>query len=143
MNKKEIKLSIESKMELIPIISKAVRSVCHTVIEDDTQLYHLELCVFEAIVNVIKHSLHEEKGHLIEVIVILNEDSITFKVMDDGKDRFVKKKQFTFDPEDIEHLPTSGMGVHIIYEIMDEVSFSSKGKKNILVMKFQKDKVNV
>lgn len=129
-----IKLIVESKVDHVPILAKAVRAICNTVVEDEILLYNLELCIFEAVMNVIKHVYHLKAGNFIEIIVKISEIEIVFQVIDSGDKTFtpLSKAELNFD---IESLPESGFGLYIIYNIMDEVFLSTHENKNILLMK--------
>ncbi len=137
MHTRSIKLIIESNIDHIPLLSKAVRSVCSTVIQDEVLLYNLELCLVEAVTNVIEHAYHQKLGNLVEVIVTFDENDIVFHVIDLGDKGVIPipKKELDYNPKDVSSLPESGMGLFLIHRIMDEVHLSKKGKKNVLLMK--------
>lgn len=143
-NSKDIKLIIESKKILVPILSKAVRSVCHTVVQDETLLYSLELCIFEAVMNVIEHSYHHQPNHGIEIDVMLEENTIIFQVMDLGEEVIysLPSHDLEFDKNNINTYPESGMGLFLIHRIMDEVTKHKIDGKNKLVMKKHLNKNN-
>lgn len=137
MNAKSIQLIIESRMDLVPLVSKAVRAICKTVVKDDTLLYSLELCIFEAVMNVIEHSYHRDPQYCIEVIVMLEEEDIIFHVIDSGDKIFfaIPEQELNFDEHKVETYPESGMGLFLIHRIMDEVKRHELDGKNRLVMR--------
>ncbi len=142
-NSKDIKLIIESKKSLVPLLSKAVRSICNTVSEDEILLYSLELCIFETVINIIEHSYHHQPNHGIEVDVMLEEDAIIFHVTDSGDEvkYSLPSHDLEFDKNDIESIPEDGMGLFIIHRIMDEVTkHTIDGKNKFLMKKFLKKK---
>lgn len=143
MNSKDIKLIIESKKSLVPLVSKAVRSICHTVVQDETLLYSLELCIFEAVMNVIEHSYHHQSNHGIEINIMLEENAIIFHVIDSGDQVIfpIPNPDLEFDKENIKTLPESGMGLFLIHRIMDQVTrHKIDGKNKLFMKKHLKDK---
>lgn len=134
-----IKLMIESKLDQVPPLGKAVRGVCSCVIEDELTLYQLELCTVEAITNVINHAYHRTPGKPVEVDVSFDEKQITIQISDTGEKspRNPPKSDLDYDPNRVDTLPESGMGLFLMNRIMDEISYQDNHEKNILVMKKQ------
>lgn len=145
MFERRVKLIIESKVNQITPLAKAVRAICSCLIQDELLLYHLELCTVEAVTNVINHSYHRKPGHFVEVIVSLDENQVKIQVIDTGEKgaKIHVKKELDYDPADISTLPESGMGLFLIHKIMDEVIFSDDQEKNIIVMRKQLEKEEV
>jgi len=130
-----IKLIIESKLENVPLIGGAVRGIASTLSIDDISSYHLELCVVEAVTNVTKHAYSFEAGNSVEVHILLSPDRITFQVRDRGKSMDPAKVRLPhFDPQELESVPESGMGLFIMHSLMDEVGYETEGGLNILTM---------
>lgn len=132
-----VKLIIDSKLDQVPPLGKAVRGICSCKINDEVLLYELELCLVEAVTNVINHAYHRTPGKTVEVDVTLGDREISFQVIDKGDkaSRPVPKEELKFDPVDISTLPESGMGLFLINKIMDEISYLDDPEKNVLLMK--------
>lgn len=132
-----IKLSIDSKLDQVPPLGKAVRGICSCAIDDELTLYQLELCLVEAVTNVINHAYQRIPGKCIDVDVSLADKQITFQVSDNGdkNSRVIPKEELNYDPIDVSTLPESGMGLFLIHKIMDEVSYKDDHDKNVLIMK--------
>jgi serine/threonine-protein kinase RsbW len=137
MYERFIKLIIESKIDNIALLSKAVQAICSTVVNDAVMLYNIELCLVEAVSNVINHAYHRKPGNNVEVTVKVHDHHVIFQIIDNGDKAFppVPKQELDYDSKDITTWPESGMGLFLIYRIMDEVSFSEHEGKNVLMMK--------
>lgn len=130
-----IRLMIDSSLENVALIGGAVRGIAHTLSLDNIVIYHLELCVVEAVTNAIKHAYHAEAGHSVEVELLRHRDRLTFRVCDTGESMVPEKvKPFHFDPAKLETLPERGMGVHIVNTLMDEVRYETVSGRNILTL---------
>lgn len=130
-----IKLVIESAMGNIALIGGAVRGIADSLGLDTTNCYHFELCVVEAVTNVIKHAYHHAAGYYVEVDIVLDPDRITFKIRDTGESMRVEKiKPLDFDPQDLQAVPERGMGRFIMGSLMDEITYETVGGQNILTM---------
>ncbi len=137
MHEQTVKLIIKSKLEQIPLVSSAVKGICQTVVQNEEMLYHLVLCVTEGVTNVINHAYHLDPDKIIEIAVTINSLYVIFEIIDSGeKTELPKKAELNFNPIDIDSLPESGMGLFLIYNIMDEATFSQNAEgKNVFWMK--------
>lgn len=82
MFSKSIKLIIESKTNHVIPLARAVRAICGTDVQDEILLHNLELRLFEAVMNVIKHVYHLKPGNFVEIIVKLEEimDEVSWRI---------------------------------------------------------------
>ncbi len=132
---KSIKLIIESYLNHLPLLAKAVRGVCSSVIEDEWFLYQVELCVVEAACNIIIHSYQYKAGNFIEVVLELDNQHLALKFLDSGKKNSRPYLgEDIFDPEDILNLPESGRGLPLIYQFMSEVILGEEEGRNVTLL---------
>lgn len=130
-----IKLVSDSRVENIPLMGGAVRGIAATLSLDETSCYHLELCVVEAVTNVMKHAYHGRAGHCVEVEILCRQDRITFRIHDMGECMAPAKAALPeFDPEDLETVPEHGMGRFIMDALMDEVHYETVNGRNTLTL---------
>lgn len=127
--------SIESKYENVVLVSDEIHKFCaHNGVNED-ECSQLEICLMEALNNVIKHAYKEVPQKLIEIDVTVNSEKICVNIFDSGLSRQnTRKATLEFDPEDIEKLPESGMGLFIIESIMDSTEYISDRGKNKYTM---------
>lgn len=135
MQDKIIKLTCDSRIELIPLMAKAVRAICAYKTMNEEFLYQVELCLDEAVSNVIIHAYQSEAGHEVEVWVILGEERMTIKIIDSGKkNTYTAPLELQYDPNDLNSLPESGYGCFLINKLMDEVLYREFSGKNELIL---------
>lgn len=137
MNDMSVKVIFESHLAYLPILRKAVRGICSGIIENNEEcLQDIDLCLNEAIANVICHAYKNEPGHEIQVVVALYSHDIVIQIIDKGL-----KNPKTNNPgepekvEDIEALSESGRGLFLMHQLMDEVSYTTKDGKNTLLLR--------
>lgn len=137
MNDMSIKVIFESQLAYLPILRKAVRGICSNVIVDNEQfLQDIDLCLNEAIANVICHSYQNEPGHEVQVIIALYPHDVVIQIIDIGlKNPQNNKPKPLEDTLDIESLSESGRGLFIMHELMDEVTYKTEEGKNILSLR--------
>lgn len=131
----QIKLIIESQLEDVLLVSKATRAICNTVTQDELTLFNLELCVYEAIVNIIKHAYLNQPKKWIEITVFLHKNEIILEIIDTGLKGSIHPSPLSIDTSDIPNLPVSGYGLFLMYSLMTEIQFHHVDNKNILTMK--------
>jgi len=96
----------------------------------------VEICLTEALNNVIKHSYNGENSKTIDINVKKDSKFLEIKIVDFGLPRKnLVIKDLDFDPKDIDNLPESGMGLFIIKQLMDELSYGSNEGKNYFILK--------
>lgn len=96
----------------------------------------VEICLTEALNNVIKHSYGGDNTKSIEINIKKDSKFLEIEIVDAGSPRKnLTIKELDFDPEDIDNLPESGMGLFIIKQLMDELDYNSKEGKNYFILK--------
>jgi serine/threonine-protein kinase RsbW len=132
---KGIKFTIDSHLEHIGLVGLAVQALCSYVGFSEVEAYQIQLCVVEAVTNVVKHAYGAQAGHEVVVAVSLHPEGISFRVMDTGKTmKPLSREPLEFDPTNLATIPEGGLGLHIIQTVMDEVDYQTANGTNILTM---------
>ena len=133
---KEKSYIITSEFDNVNFISNEIRKFLCNGMCDPKSGNEIEICLIEALNNIVKHAYQLEAGNLIEIKASLNENGLaTILIIDSGIKRpSVQKATLEFDPNDIENLPEGGMGLYIIEELTDETDYYSEGNKNYYKM---------
>ncbi len=132
MSNRKLTLTVESCLENLPLVGSAIKGVCSLVIKDAVELYQIELCVIEAASNIVKHAYNNQPGRFFEITVTITENNIDFELVDNGLVGIITMaNELHFDPECPETIPESGMGLYLINQLMDEVSFTSINGQNV------------
>ena len=133
MTKKSITLINE--IQQIPILYEFIEGVGHDFGLEDALVLKLNLALEEAVSNVILYAYPKEPGKKIVVSVSLKGSDLIFTVTDSG---------IPFDPTlsenpnlelSAEERPIGGLGIYLIKQIMNEVTYSRIHDINIFTMK--------
>lgn len=134
-----ITLTIDSRLSNSSLIGLTVNKLASRVLSTE-ETWAVELSVVEAVNNVIKHAYREQPGHKIEVTLNIDRDAMIIEIRDSGlsipegllenRDQSV----FGFDPDKIESLPEGGMGIALIKQNMDGVSYIREPDRNIMTL---------
>ena len=123
-----LKLSVPCDLSYLLIVQSFVREVAQKFGFTGNDLYKIELALEEGVANVMKHAFTDD------------DEPGTFDVICErvqmGMRIIIKEKGIPFDPRqlpqfepvtDIEQVASSGMGVFLMRESMDEVAFLNLG----------------
>lgn len=136
MSKEENIFTILSDYDEVAVASRMARDFYEKNDVSGSVCNEIEICLTEALNNIIKHSYKGENGNTIEIYLWFEPASLEIKIIDSGEPRKnFEKPVLDFDPNDIQNLPESGMGLFIINELMDQTDYFSINGKNIFVMK--------
>ncbi len=128
-------MGVPSSTQNLALIRDFVSSIGSQVGFDENEAARLALAVDEACANVIEHAYGAEDTHAVTVRVIVDQEMITFEIVDTGRG---------FDPSQSQSLPveelirqrrSGGLGLRLIKTIMDDVQYRIiPGEKNELRM---------
>jgi serine/threonine-protein kinase RsbW len=137
---RRITLAITSDLQNVPLIGQAIQRLCCLTPLSDLESHQIALCVVEAVNNAIVHAYGRETEHEVEVIFDQYSDRLIVQICDAGKTMDPKclepqaASPLDFDPRCLERLPERGLGLAIIRNTMDEVTYTTSHGKNILTL---------
>jgi serine/threonine-protein kinase RsbW len=137
-----LRLTINSDHKDVVLVGLAVNKICEHLRMDPVEAYRVELCAVEAVTNSIRHAYCNQPGHEVSVTVVIRDNRLEVEVADSGLGmlaaqvaRFSQGSNvFDFDADNRESLPEAGMGLQIMREVMDEVSYQSDDSGNRLCL---------
>lgn len=133
---RELEINISSDYDEVVKVNNAVNDFLSKEGIEELIRNAFDICLTEALNNVIKHAYKEEKGKSIQVRVIKDKNFIEVNIIDEGIPRTnLEIKKLDYNPEDLNSLPESGMGLFIIQQLMDELDYFSINGKNYFVLK--------
>ncbi len=98
----------------------------------------INISVEELVVNIINYGFSDNTGENIQIDVQVNQDQITFSIVDSGKyfNPLIKK-----DPDltqDTMDRPIGGLGIFLVKQFADQVDYERRDNKNIFTMTINK-----
>jgi serine/threonine-protein kinase RsbW len=138
----QLRLTIDSDLANVRLVALAVNKICEHIGMSETQASQVELCTAEAVTNAIRHAYSNRIGHEVAVTVKIGENRLDIDVSSGGVSmskenvhRLVNGSEvFEFNDADIDSLPEGGMGLQIIRQVMDDVSYTTDHQVNHLLM---------
>jgi len=129
----EQEITVTATIEQIPVISEFVESIMSVAGFDSRKVMEVLLVVEEACTNIIKYAYPGKEG-AIHIFARVSGDRLELTIEDQGA---------AFDPTaytaalprtDVSDHPIGGLGIHLMRNFMDGMSFEFKGGKNVLTM---------
>jgi sigma-B regulation protein RsbU (phosphoserine phosphatase) len=118
----------------VPQLSAFIDSFAEEADIDFSLVMSLQLAMEEAVVNVMQYAYPEGTTGEVLITASAEGDDIEFTISDSGK-AFDPTAKAEVDVElGVEDRPIGGLGIHLVRQIMDSVSYERKDGKNILTL---------
>ncbi|MDE0222546.1 MAG: ATP-binding protein [Spirochaetaceae bacterium] len=134
----DLHLKLEADPERLSDITDAIEELGERERWPPDFLFRMNLVLEEMTLNVMTHG-REAGASELEVIVACEADTVTIEISDDGplfdplQDAPVPDTDAALDDR-----PVGGLGVHLVREMMDEVSYRYEDGRNRLLLKTSK-----
>jgi serine/threonine-protein kinase RsbW len=125
---------IENRIEEIPVLAEKIERLAEKRNLPGKVTMNINLALEEALSNIIYYAFSDNKKHLINISLSVENKKLTIKIIDDG---------IPFDPTlqkepdislAVEDRPVGGLGILLISKIMDTVKYSRDKNLNILTL---------
>jgi serine/threonine-protein kinase RsbW len=127
-----------SSLEAIGPVSEDVRALAGRTLGEEGA-GDVELALVEAVTNVVRHG-YGPQGGPIRIEASQVPEGLVVRIFDWGRPipgealAGAGLSRFDFDPDDLDAIPSGGMGLSLITAVMDDVSYRSDDGQNILTL---------
>lgn len=135
--REKIEFVIPSKIEWMhEVLSYLIERTAHLgIIKPSTS--NIFVALDEAIANAIKHGNKSDPNKRIHIVADITSEQAIFTITDEGDGFDLKSLPNPTDPDYI--MRPCGRGVMLIYHIMDEVRYNTRGNQIVMVKLPEKD----
>ena len=95
---------------------------------------NINLVIEEAVSNIIFYAFADNEKHEIKISISLNIDKLLIEIADNGLPFNPTLQQHPDITLPVEERPVGGLGIFLITQIMDEVSYVRQKNQNILTL---------
>lgn len=131
-------LNIPAKMENLEIMIQFILETIENTTNKDKLSGKLRLVSEEILVNIINYAYPEKLGNVYINTELLN-NTLVLKIIDEGIKFDPLERQNPDITIPLEERTIGGLGIFMVKNIMDEISYSYENNKNILTMKKKLD----
>lgn len=128
-------ITLPNDIETIPQLHDFIEEVVGHVALDSSQIMSLNLAIEEAVVNVMEYAYPNGTKGTVNIVASAANGVLSFVISDNGKPFDPTAKAEVDTTLSAEERPIGGLGIHLIRQIMDEVSYERKDDKNILTLR--------
>jgi sigma-B regulation protein RsbU (phosphoserine phosphatase) len=125
-------LTLPNDISTIPQLSEFIEGIGEELCLEMSVLMSLNLALEEAVVNVMEYAYPPDVQGDVTIEAIANETQLKFIISDSGIPFDPTKKEAVDTTLSAEERPIGGLGIHLVREIMDSVTYEYKDCKNIL-----------
>ena len=124
---------LPNNIETIPQLNELIDMACEEVGIDMAMTMSLNLAIEEAVVNVMNYAYPNGTGD-VQVNIDADSHKIVITLTDSGIPFDPTKKSEVDTTLSVEERPIGGLGIHLVRQIMDTISYQRSGNQNILTM---------
>jgi serine/threonine-protein kinase RsbW len=125
-------IKINSDLENVSAIGVFIESFSKYIGFSDEKSYENQLALVEALNNCVEHSYNNKDNFKIRINIKYNDNKFKALIIDTGNK--IPNDKLTYISEYKENLEEGNRGLFLIFSIMDNVKYYSKGKYNFLYM---------
>jgi len=96
--------------------------------------YLVSLAIEELVTNCIKYGYDDSHGHTVDIVLSLDDRTLTMEVIDDGR----AFNPLNVPPPDMslamEGRPIGGLGLHLVRQLADQMTYERRNNTNRLVL---------
>ncbi len=133
------RLRFPARFEVLDQIRSRVAETARSAGFGDKAVYAVQLAADEAASNIIEHAYAGEPDAFFEMTCVMEGDRLVVTFYDHGKAFDISKVAKPDVKADLSERKIGGLGIYLMYKLMDEVRYRSTGSENILVMTKRKE----
>jgi anti-sigma regulatory factor (Ser/Thr protein kinase) len=125
-----LRLSLRNQTCDLAPASERIRAFLKSHAASDEAVYAVETTVEELVTNVIKYGYEDEAQHEILLTTTVRDGRIQVVVEDDGHEFDPTQREAPDLNRSIEEIPIGGLGLHLVRQLADHVSYERVGARN-------------
>ncbi|VEA67333.1 Anti-sigma F factor [Serratia plymuthica] len=143
MASENIELQLSAALDSLEALSVALHQFVEPLSLEPAVVYQADLAASEALTNIIRHGVNHDNNQRVNVIFSYDGSRLKMTLIDCGKqipadilNALSHAPRMFPNPEVQESWPENGIGLRLIYSMMDEVYYhSSEGSNELTLIK--------
>ncbi|WP_106744526.1 ATP-binding protein [Yoonia maritima] len=124
--------SIDSVDKTVLSLKDAIEGL----LEDDA-LFRFDICVIEALTNVVKHAKTSDVNAPVQITLTLKNDKVIVDIFDPVGATYFDIREHAPDMSDIDEMAESGRGLALILQCANDVQYGPWDNQNRLSLTFE------
>ena len=131
----EYKFELENKISELKSLNQHLNNWGEGIKLLPDSIARINICLDELFTNIVSYGFKDDLEHTINFTLLADNNLVTINIEDDGIPFNPLEKIDPDFPENVENAEIGGLGIHIIRQLMDNVSYARKQGNNQLTMK--------
>jgi len=132
--RQEFRMSVGARAGEVEKVNAVFARFAETYALPDGVRRSVNVALDELLANELSHGMTGREAGLVSVEVELDKNRVTVTITDDGEpfDPFAQAAPDT--TLSVDDRPIGGLGIHLVRELMDEVSYQRRDGQNVVVL---------
>lgn len=127
-------LTLDNDIQQIPQLASFVDAIAEEAGIDSSVAMPLNLALEEAVVNVMQYAYPAGTHGTVTIEAVFNKEQLRFILSDAGTPFDPTAKEDVDISLEVGNREIGGLGIHLIRQIMDDISYEYKDGKNVLTL---------
>ena len=127
-------LVLHNDIQQIPQLAGFVKTIASEMKLEQNMAMGLNLALEEAVTNVILYAYPEGSDGLVDIEAIMRKGQLDFIITDSGMPFDPTQRPEVDINASLDARPIGGLGIHLVRQLMDSVSYRREDGKNILTL---------
>ena len=136
-------ITLTNDIQQVPRLAEFVDMVCEEVGMDMAVAIQMNLAMEEAVVNVMSYAYPADTVGDVTIEAVTIADQLQFTITDCGTPFDPTAKEDVDTTLSAEERPIGGLGIHLVRQLMDSITYERIDGKNVLTLRKKFDKSSV
>jgi sigma-B regulation protein RsbU (phosphoserine phosphatase) len=136
-------ITLTNDIQQVPQLADFVDMVCEEVGMDMAVAIQMNLAMEEAVVNVMSYAYPADTVGDVTIEAVTIADQLQFTITDSGTPFDPTAKEDVDTTLSAEERPIGGLGIHLVRQLMDSITYERIDGKNVLTLRKKFDKPSV
>ena len=136
-------ITLTNDIQQVPQLADFVDMVCEEVGMDMAVAIQMNLAMEEAVVNVMSYAYPADTVGDVTIEAVTIADQLQFTITDSGTPFDPTAKEDVDTTLSAEERPIGGLGIHLVRQLMDSITYERIHGKNVLTLRKKFDKSSV
>ena len=127
-------ITLTNDVQEVPRLNAFVDEVCEEHGCDIETTMRMNLAIEEAVVNVIDYAYPPDTVGSVDIKVTTDDNHMEFVISDSGTPFDPTKKEDVDISLPVEERRIGGLGIHLVKQLMDKISYERKDGRNVLTL---------
>ena len=127
-------ITLTNDVQEVPRLNVFVDEVCEDMGCDMETTMRMNLAIEEAVVNVIDYAYPSGTVGNVDINVTVYDNHMEFVISDSGTPFDPTKKEDVDISLPVEERRIGGLGIHLVKQLMDKISYERKDGRNVLTL---------